>query len=201
MYWRFYTFIRFLSFKDGLKHLLFLPHRNKAILFYFNILQCANPTVLINLQCPTTQVIQALIANHLSFALMDRSVFSTDLFCNWSLSFSLVHPSCVYPSAQTDSPLTSTCNTTIDAIRATGNTTSNFASRASTILIRYHVETGECPQEPKLCSNSAMRKCAKMCTLKVEYYWNMFTTVVKLRFCFQGLEKSWKWRKSSGISI
>uniref|UniRef100_A0A9J8BS93 Choline transporter-like protein n=1 Tax=Cyprinus carpio carpio TaxID=630221 RepID=A0A9J8BS93_CYPCA len=30
--------------------------QNKAILFYFNILQCANPTVLINLQCPTTQL-------------------------------------------------------------------------------------------------------------------------------------------------
>uniref|UniRef100_A0A8C1N6E6 Choline transporter-like protein n=1 Tax=Cyprinus carpio TaxID=7962 RepID=A0A8C1N6E6_CYPCA len=32
------------------------PNANKAILFYFNILQCANPTVLINLQCPTTQL-------------------------------------------------------------------------------------------------------------------------------------------------
>ena len=30
--------------------------RNKAILFYFNILRCASPSVLINLQCPTTQV-------------------------------------------------------------------------------------------------------------------------------------------------
>uniref|UniRef100_A0AAY4B1N1 Choline transporter-like protein n=1 Tax=Denticeps clupeoides TaxID=299321 RepID=A0AAY4B1N1_9TELE len=28
----------------------------KAILFYFNILKCANPAVLINLQCPTTQM-------------------------------------------------------------------------------------------------------------------------------------------------
>uniref|UniRef100_A0A8C1KEN1 Choline transporter-like protein n=1 Tax=Cyprinus carpio TaxID=7962 RepID=A0A8C1KEN1_CYPCA len=40
-----------------------------AILFYFNILQCANPTVLINLQCPTTQVIQTIFTNHLSFCL------------------------------------------------------------------------------------------------------------------------------------
>ncbi|KAG9333788.1 hypothetical protein JZ751_010132, partial [Albula glossodonta] len=32
------------------------PNENKAILFYFNILQCANPAVLINLQCPTTQL-------------------------------------------------------------------------------------------------------------------------------------------------
>uniref|UniRef100_A0A8K9X1E6 Choline transporter-like protein n=1 Tax=Oncorhynchus mykiss TaxID=8022 RepID=A0A8K9X1E6_ONCMY len=32
------------------------PNTNKAILFYFNILQCANPAVLINLQCPTTQL-------------------------------------------------------------------------------------------------------------------------------------------------
>uniref|UniRef100_A0A1A7YPK5 Choline transporter-like protein n=1 Tax=Iconisemion striatum TaxID=60296 RepID=A0A1A7YPK5_9TELE len=29
---------------------------NKAILFYFNMLKCANPVVLINLQCPTTQL-------------------------------------------------------------------------------------------------------------------------------------------------
>ncbi|XP_041134033.1 choline transporter-like protein 5 isoform X2 [Polyodon spathula] len=29
---------------------------NKAILFYFNILKCASPVVLINLQCPTTQL-------------------------------------------------------------------------------------------------------------------------------------------------
>ncbi|XP_056459537.1 choline transporter-like protein 5-B isoform X1 [Gadus chalcogrammus] len=29
---------------------------NKAILFYFNILRCASPSVLINLQCPTTQL-------------------------------------------------------------------------------------------------------------------------------------------------
>ncbi|XP_047011736.1 choline transporter-like protein 5-B isoform X3 [Ictalurus punctatus] len=31
-------------------------NENKAVLFYFNILQCANPAVLINLQCPTTQL-------------------------------------------------------------------------------------------------------------------------------------------------
>ncbi|XP_072245765.1 choline transporter-like protein 5-B isoform X2 [Leuresthes tenuis] len=29
---------------------------NKAILLYFNMLKCANPAVLINLQCPTTQL-------------------------------------------------------------------------------------------------------------------------------------------------
>uniref|UniRef100_A0A8C8HEF5 Choline transporter-like protein n=1 Tax=Oncorhynchus tshawytscha TaxID=74940 RepID=A0A8C8HEF5_ONCTS len=32
------------------------PNAKKSILFYFNILKCANPAVLINLQCPTTQV-------------------------------------------------------------------------------------------------------------------------------------------------
>lgn len=39
---------------------LLFVHRNKAILFYFNILHCANPAVLINLQCPTTQVSETL---------------------------------------------------------------------------------------------------------------------------------------------
>uniref|UniRef100_A0A8B9F948 Choline transporter-like protein n=1 Tax=Amazona collaria TaxID=241587 RepID=A0A8B9F948_9PSIT len=32
------------------------PNENKTILFYFNILKCASPVVLINLQCPTTQL-------------------------------------------------------------------------------------------------------------------------------------------------
>ncbi|XP_029988685.1 choline transporter-like protein 5-B isoform X3 [Sphaeramia orbicularis] len=32
------------------------PNANKAILFYFNMLKCANPAVIINLQCPTTQL-------------------------------------------------------------------------------------------------------------------------------------------------
>ncbi|XP_061099496.1 choline transporter-like protein 5-A isoform X2 [Conger conger] len=32
------------------------PNAKKAILFYFNMLKCASPAVLINLQCPTTQL-------------------------------------------------------------------------------------------------------------------------------------------------
>ncbi|XP_049334829.1 choline transporter-like protein 5-A isoform X2 [Astyanax mexicanus] len=32
------------------------PNAKKSILFYFNILKCASPAVLINLQCPTTQM-------------------------------------------------------------------------------------------------------------------------------------------------
>ncbi|KAM3865658.1 choline transporter-like protein 5-A [Diretmus argenteus] len=32
------------------------PNAEKPILFYFNILKCANPAILINLQCPTTQM-------------------------------------------------------------------------------------------------------------------------------------------------
>ncbi|KAK1879162.1 Choline transporter-like protein 5-A [Dissostichus eleginoides] len=32
------------------------PNEKKPILFYFNILKCANPSLLINLQCPTTQM-------------------------------------------------------------------------------------------------------------------------------------------------
>ncbi|XP_036899749.1 choline transporter-like protein 5 [Sturnira hondurensis] len=32
------------------------PNENKSILFYFNIFSCTNPSVLINLQCPTTQI-------------------------------------------------------------------------------------------------------------------------------------------------
>uniref|UniRef100_A0A673MLH6 Choline transporter-like protein n=1 Tax=Sinocyclocheilus rhinocerous TaxID=307959 RepID=A0A673MLH6_9TELE len=84
------------------------PNANKAILFYFNILQCANPTVLINLQCPTTQVIQTLFANHLSFCLSWIALYLALACFVTDASVSLVYLSCVYPSAQTDLPLTST---------------------------------------------------------------------------------------------
>uniref|UniRef100_A0A2K6EZ81 Choline transporter-like protein n=1 Tax=Propithecus coquereli TaxID=379532 RepID=A0A2K6EZ81_PROCO len=32
------------------------PNENKTILFYFNLLSCASPSVMVNLQCPTTQI-------------------------------------------------------------------------------------------------------------------------------------------------
>lgn len=41
----------------SLKILCCFP-RNKTILFYFNLLSCTSPSVVLNLQCPTTQVRQ-----------------------------------------------------------------------------------------------------------------------------------------------
>ncbi|XP_061267544.1 choline transporter-like protein 5 isoform X1 [Bos javanicus] len=32
------------------------PNENKSILFYFNLLTCTSPSVVVNLQCPTTQI-------------------------------------------------------------------------------------------------------------------------------------------------
>uniref|UniRef100_A0A8C5K062 Choline transporter-like protein n=1 Tax=Jaculus jaculus TaxID=51337 RepID=A0A8C5K062_JACJA len=32
------------------------PNENKSILFYFNLFRCTNPTTMVNLQCPTTQI-------------------------------------------------------------------------------------------------------------------------------------------------
>ncbi|XP_062047544.1 choline transporter-like protein 5 isoform X5 [Lepus europaeus] len=32
------------------------PNENKTILFYFNLFSCTSPSVMINLQCPTTQI-------------------------------------------------------------------------------------------------------------------------------------------------
>nr|XP_055195181.1 choline transporter-like protein 5 isoform X2 [Nyctereutes procyonoides]XP_055195182.1 choline transporter-like protein 5 isoform X2 [Nyctereutes procyonoides] len=32
------------------------PNENKTILFYFNLLSCTSPSVVVNLQCPTTQI-------------------------------------------------------------------------------------------------------------------------------------------------
>lgn len=57
-------------------------HRNKAILFYFNILKCASPAVLINLQCPTTQVRDwgmHSLAAQIHTALCSSPIFSSTL--------------------------------------------------------------------------------------------------------------------------
>ncbi|XP_054546870.1 choline transporter-like protein 5 isoform X2 [Talpa occidentalis] len=32
------------------------PNENKTILFYYNLFSCASPSVMVNLQCPTTQI-------------------------------------------------------------------------------------------------------------------------------------------------
>ncbi|XP_055470286.1 choline transporter-like protein 5 [Psammomys obesus] len=32
------------------------PNENKTILFYFNLLRCSNPSIMLTLQCPTTQI-------------------------------------------------------------------------------------------------------------------------------------------------
>ncbi|XP_032971848.1 choline transporter-like protein 5 isoform X1 [Rhinolophus ferrumequinum] len=32
------------------------PNENKSILFYFNLFSCTSPSVMVNLQCPTTQI-------------------------------------------------------------------------------------------------------------------------------------------------
>ncbi|KAG8449080.1 hypothetical protein GDO86_015942, partial [Hymenochirus boettgeri] len=32
------------------------PNENKPFLFYFNIMKCASPMVLLEFQCPTTQI-------------------------------------------------------------------------------------------------------------------------------------------------
>lgn len=51
------TTIRVVLINNGFIYLTYSYFsRKKSILFYFNILKCANPAVLVNLQCPTTQV-------------------------------------------------------------------------------------------------------------------------------------------------
>uniref|UniRef100_A0AAQ4S109 Choline transporter-like protein n=1 Tax=Gasterosteus aculeatus aculeatus TaxID=481459 RepID=A0AAQ4S109_GASAC len=46
----------------------------KPILFYFNILKCANPSILINLQCPTTQVLHLPLLMHTWCLLLSLAV-------------------------------------------------------------------------------------------------------------------------------
>ncbi|POI33690.1 hypothetical protein CIB84_002558, partial [Bambusicola thoracicus] len=52
---------------------------NKTILFYFNILKCASPVVLINLQCPTTQSVAQVLRDEdcPSMIIPSRPYFST----------------------------------------------------------------------------------------------------------------------------
>ena len=91
------------------------PDRNKAILFYFNILRCASPSVLINLQCPTTQVREPTEAPIGGASLTLLLTFPESLLGScWEahadlLSFVFFFASCFFPSpssvfqsAQTD---------------------------------------------------------------------------------------------------
>lgn len=114
-------------------------HRNKAILFYFNMLKCANPAVLINLQCPTTQVrdwMKPPLAAHFFSALCSSPTFPPRLIMQdwWAFSLRGCVASCssVSPSALTDLPLS-----WMRGIPKTGNITSNSASRASRLAVRW----------------------------------------------------------------
>ncbi|XP_078075151.1 choline transporter-like protein 5 isoform X1 [Mustelus asterias] len=50
-------------------------NENKTILFYFNILKCASPAVLINLQCPTKQVCVGKCPNRFARYIDMKSLF------------------------------------------------------------------------------------------------------------------------------
>uniref|UniRef100_A0AAY4BYT0 Choline transporter-like protein n=1 Tax=Denticeps clupeoides TaxID=299321 RepID=A0AAY4BYT0_9TELE len=106
------------------------PNANKAILFYFNILHCANPAVLINLQCPTTLV--RCPSDSCCFFTMTNPKL---------MDFTPHFHSYVFPSALTDLPHTLTCSTSTDTTRATGNTTGSSASQVLTIQERGLVIT------------------------------------------------------------
>lgn len=113
--------------------------RNKAILFYFNMLKCANPAVLINLQCPTTQVrdwVMPTLAAHFYTALCSSPTFPPRLIMQdwWAFSLRGRVASCssVSPSALTDLQLS-----LMHGIPKTGNITSSSASRASRLAVRW----------------------------------------------------------------
>ncbi|KAM9762350.1 choline transporter-like protein 5-B isoform 2-T2 [Menidia menidia] len=53
---------------------------NKAILFYFNMLKCASPSVLINLQCPTTQLCVSKCPDRFSTFLDAKSTNTMDYY-------------------------------------------------------------------------------------------------------------------------
>lgn len=114
-------------------------HRNKAILFYFNMLKCANPAVLINLQCPTTQVrewVTPPLAAHFHTTLCSSPTFHPRLIMQdwWALSLRGRVASCssVSPSALTDLQLS-----LILGIPKTGSITSSSASLASRLAVRW----------------------------------------------------------------
>lgn len=111
-------------------------HRNKAILFYFNMLKCANPAVLINLQCPTTQVRGQVMPTYSHSALCSSPTFPPWLIMHdwWALSLRGRVASCssVSPSALTDLQLF-----LMHGIPKTGNISSSSASRASRLAVRW----------------------------------------------------------------
>lgn len=111
-------------------------HRNKAILFYFNMLKCANPAVLINLQCPTTQVRGQVMPTYFHSVLCSSPTFPPWLIMHdwWALSLRGRVASCssVSPSALTDLQLF-----LMHGIPKTGNISSSSASRASRLAVRW----------------------------------------------------------------
>ncbi|XP_047443664.1 choline transporter-like protein 5-B isoform X2 [Mugil cephalus] len=56
------------------------PNANKAILFHFNMLKCASPAVLINLQCPTTQLCVSKCPDRFSTLLDARNTKTWDYY-------------------------------------------------------------------------------------------------------------------------
>uniref|UniRef100_A0A3P8ZC57 Choline transporter-like protein n=1 Tax=Esox lucius TaxID=8010 RepID=A0A3P8ZC57_ESOLU len=58
------------------------PNAKKPILFFFNILKCASPAVLINLQCPTTQV----FTTYWSHDCPDRFATYTDMQLQYQIT-------------------------------------------------------------------------------------------------------------------
>lgn len=73
------------------------PHdRKKPLLFYFNILKCASPLVLLELQCPTTQVRVLLVQAHVLFWSLILIVAFLSMFffssCAWSVALTGTSP-------------------------------------------------------------------------------------------------------------
>lgn len=111
---------------------VFHPRSKKPILFYFNILKCANPAVLINLQCPTTQVLHFNITSIQRYTLSSQHHIHTPEF-----TFPVDVYRCVCRRARTASPPTRTCSSNTPSTGATGNITGSSAGRDSTTLRRW----------------------------------------------------------------
>lgn len=66
--------------------------RNKPFLFYFNIVKCASPLVLLEFQCPTPQVTCPPAIPSLSPISITRSFFPVVMASHPAFPFSLANP-------------------------------------------------------------------------------------------------------------
>ncbi|KAM6217071.1 choline transporter-like protein 5 [Rhynchocyon petersi] len=74
------------------------PNENKTILFYLNFLKCASPSLILNLQCPTTQICVSKCPETF-ITYMEMQIRAENNLSHWTYYKQFCKPSVVSPKA------------------------------------------------------------------------------------------------------